>query len=540
MLRRSQRNETRGMAVEGQPDIQQLLALIQQQNQQMQQMQNTQAAMAQQELQRREMENEKANQIRDNALAVRAAGGIVGYEGGRVLGPEESQFRTLLMSLGTNNDTADEIFRQGISSMNVVIDLTSDRLKNIMYTIMRNRSPDCPDPNLVFIGAVFEEKLSTLISWAQFQKQIGSPVTAMAWNGDPGASKKTNDRIQYYKEVKGSEATEDIPLPEVLKHMKEFMDFSDHLQAYLRIKRGAANVPLAYVIREEETVTDAERSGGVGPSPALYRNWDELAIRCTTLDGTHWHSDNTSFWQILSNLVRDGPGWDYIRRFEKNGDGDGRGAFMALKAQAFQYTNVRMIRQEAHQRLRSLRYDGPSKNWNYEKYVRAWLRNIRILKRFEDCPKEENLVSDFCRNISDARLDHAISQVLQESSTYINDFDSTQRYFNSVLGIQSSRNTTERKRSLSAIKADQAKSGTVEPYKGKIEGKHYPLSVWNQMTSQQQDTVRKLRTEAYNARVKKRQAAAVSSGGETTDDAKKNAGNEFGATAHGGKKRKKA
>ena len=70
------------------------------------------------------------------------------------------------------------------------------------------------------------------------------------------------------------------------------------------------------------------------------------------MQGTHWQSDNQAFWDILSEVVRDGPAWDYISGFEttkpgQGSKGDGRGAYFALVAQAFQQTNVRAIKQEA-------------------------------------------------------------------------------------------------------------------------------------------------------------------------------------------------
>lgn len=168
--------------------------------------------------------------------------------------------------------------------------------------------------------------------------------TAVALNVDTSASTKTFERIQYYQEIKDSEGTEDISLPEALKEMRGFQDFQDNLETYLRTKHGAANVPLVYVICKDDAVEAKDINGKVGMnSTDSYKNWDEYCIRCVAMSGTHWESDNSSFWQIHSKLVREGPGWDYIRKFDKNGDGDGRKAYLSYVAQVLVRSPTKLI-----------------------------------------------------------------------------------------------------------------------------------------------------------------------------------------------------
>jgi hypothetical protein len=262
------------------------------------------------------------------------------------------------------------------------------------------------------------------------------------------------------------------------------------------------------------------------------------------MEGTHWETDNTSLWQILSNLVRDGPGWDYIQVFEKRGNGDGRSAFLELKAQAYQFSNVRLMTDEAHANLRTLKYAGPSKNWNYDKYVRSWLRNVRVLKEWDDCPSNRRLVSDFCSGISDPRLESAINQVLQEDSKYVEDLDKTQKFFTTVIGTSISRQKMQKSRNVSAVSFqgnNQQKGDTRSKPKftGKLEAnKSYTDKEWHSMSKKQKDEVRKLR-DAVKPSTKadsnnKRNASAVSSDSGTQD----NAGDQFGRKAHQNKKSK--
>ena len=526
-------NVADGRGVNANANIEQLLLHIRAQNDRLEEMERER----QQDRQRAELERTTtaaALQTKINASAiVTLGGGIYGYKNGTILTPGERDFYALVTSFGVNNLTADEVFRQGLTSMESLRGITGSKLKNVIYNINRNKSPDCPQPNKVFLGATFEENVAVLVSWLKFQRVIGGRPTAAAWISDPNARDKTNERIQYLTEVKESEGTEDIKLPDALTDMKRFKDFSEHLLTYLRIKRGAASVPLIYVVRDEETVTDVDRIGTVGrASTDAYKNWDDYSIRCVEMVGTHWDSDNTSFWQIISKLVRDGPGWDYIRTFEKKGDGDGRGAYMALYKQAYQYSNVRALKSEANANLRKLRFDGPTRSWNFDKYVRGWLKNLAVLKRYNAQPPEDDIVAAFCAGIGDPRLIQSVSNVLVDDSVYTSDFDKTQKYLTNVLSVAKGQQTLKRSNISSTSTRTTAK------YTGPLEAKDYTNEQWGSMDRKQKETIRKKRKAAYQD--KKRKVSATATETPASDGAQKevkDAGNQFGSRAHAQKKR---
>ena len=137
----------------GVPNVQDLLLIIQQQNQAISFLQQTQAA------QNQSVTN--AGQARQRMIADAAAiddiGGIYGYRGGDILEPEEAAFHKLLVGMGINSETADEVFRQGIDGTASLRRLTTEQIKSTIYNITRNKSPDCPDPSRVFLGAAFED-----------------------------------------------------------------------------------------------------------------------------------------------------------------------------------------------------------------------------------------------------------------------------------------------------------------------------------------------------------------------------------------------
>ena len=514
----------------------QLLQIIQQQQQDLLALRNAQAtrdAAVQAEAQR--VASEKALFIQQ-VNTIEASGAIYGYNGDVPLTNEEEQFHELVKGLGVNKITADELFRQGISSIGEVKLMDVDKLKTVFYNARKNHSPSCPNPKELFIGAVFENKMSILTSWIRFQENMGVTPTAQGWNNNPDAYKLTLERVNYLRQVKESEGSEDIKLPEPLKEMKKFKEFSEHLTTYLRTKRGAVNVPLVYAIREGETVSDEDRSGSVGIDPGdTYRNWDEYAIRCVSLSGTHWESDNASFWQILSRLVRDGPGWDYIRSFEKKGDGDGRKAYLKLYSHANEYTNVRGIKSEARTLLRELRYEGDRRNFNWDKFIRLRYRSINTLKTHNACPDDEELVEDLCRNIDEPRLNPSLPQVLVKGSPYVDDYNAAQQYLTNVLTCHRQNiKSGKRDRNVSAFGKENKRQR--DTFSGKLEAKDYAPNDWASMTNKQRDVVRKLRKEKWQKN--NRNASATNSDNTNVKEEAKQATSQFGRAAHEKKKEK--
>ena len=409
------------------------------------------------------------------------------------------------------------------------MNMEPEKLRSAFYNIQSRKScsPSCPDRNEIFLGATFESQISVVISWAKYQKVIGGSPTAAAWNADGTAYNLTLERINYHRQIRDSEGTEDISLPAPLKEMKKFKEFSDSLVAYLRTKRGSSFIPLCYVIRKLQNVTDVERRGIVGIN-GTYENWDEHSIRCAVMTGPHWQSDNADFWQILSRLVRDGPGWDFIRGFEKRGrgDGDGRGAYLALYGQAFQYTNVRLIKSQARDALRELRFDGERRNFGWEKYVRNWYRNVETLKTYSACPPEHELVEEFCKGISDPRLTPGIANVLIDGSPLSKSLHDAQIYLNNLLSVTPKK----RDRNISSFNFDKTKrqktSSSSSSFSGKVEGKRYSASEWRGMTRAQQDKVRELRQAKYKTTKK----ANLSEASVVPDDEENKS--QFGRLTH--------
>ena len=86
-------------------------------------------------------QQQTADQARNaNVAAARLAGGVYGYIRGAALSANEMAFYQAIIGLGINSDTADEVFRQGLSEIDTMSQLTTEKLKNIIYNVSRNKS----------------------------------------------------------------------------------------------------------------------------------------------------------------------------------------------------------------------------------------------------------------------------------------------------------------------------------------------------------------------------------------------------------------
>jgi hypothetical protein len=78
--------------------------------------------------------------------------------------------------------------------------------------------------------------------------------------------------------------------------------------------KGAALIPLTYLMREHEEVTPAIRNTDYG-------SFQERLIVTMALSGPHFKLDNQMLYDELKPLGFDGPGWSFIKKFNKKKQG---------------------------------------------------------------------------------------------------------------------------------------------------------------------------------------------------------------------------
>jgi len=283
------------------------------------------------------------------------------------------------------------------------------------------RDPAAGPNNQVRIPFVSLKKLKAMRYWVLAQCCIGID--------DPRAQDFTNElleetlaRMQADKDAKL--ATEDMETskPEKLPDLAKWTKFWELFSTYLGRMKGAALIPLSYLMREHGEVTPEIRN-------AEYGSVQEWLIATTAHSGTHYELDNRTLYDTFKPLVVDGPGWNFIKKFDKLKD-EGTSAKITRKNQAYAS-------------IASSAYHGPRKGFTFSNYVTLHQAAHNELLDLEEPVAESKKVSDFLTGIRDPALVTAKSVVLGDA-TKLDDFKECQQYFSTIVSNLSNQAKAER------------------------------------------------------------------------------------------------
>jgi RNA binding exosome subunit len=126
--------------------------------------------------------------------------------------------------------------------------------------------------------------------------------------------------MQVDDEYKAATSKAEVQKPLALTNLAKWTKFWELFTTYLSHVKGAVNMPLSYLVHKHDEVTTEVAA-------AEYGNSVDRLVATTVLQGAHFNLDNCTLYDALKPLV-DGPGWAFVRRFDKQKDG--RGAVLAL------------------------------------------------------------------------------------------------------------------------------------------------------------------------------------------------------------------
>ena len=119
------------------------------------------------------------------------------------------------------------------------------------------------------------------------------------------ASFNNNAVTEYTHKLRNDEhemdaaKSQDSSKPEALKATKDWMKWFEKFKKYLGQIRGAARIPLTYIMRNHLEVNDNLRN-------AEYGSMLERLIAITSLNGMHFEISNKWIWQEVKALVNYG------------------------------------------------------------------------------------------------------------------------------------------------------------------------------------------------------------------------------------------
>jgi hypothetical protein len=263
------------------------------------------------------------------------------------------------------------------------------------------------------------------------------------------------------------------------------------------------------------------------------------------LSGPHFKLDNRMLYDEFKALVVDGPGWSFVKKYDKQKSG--RKAVLALKTQA-EGTSSKITRKNAaYATLASAAYHGPRKGgFTFANYVTLHQGAHNELLDLDEPVSETKKVTDFLTGIRDPNLNTGKSIVLGDPGK-LEDFEACQQYLSTL--VTTLGNQAKVERHVSAVKTGGGGGGSLVD---KIKGGSYTDEQFHSLSPEEKKHVTQLREEAKKKRSAKRKAqrkrkaarlksereAGSDPGDDETPEAEASAGAQFGANGNRKKKSK--
>mmetsp|Transcript_680 Transcript_680/g.982 ORF Transcript_680/g.982 Transcript_680/m.982 type:complete len:243 (-) Transcript_680:729-1457(-) len=211
---------------------------------------------------------------------------------------------------------------------------------------------------------------------------------------------------------------EDVDKPSELTDLNKWEIFRERLESYMSRLRGAAKCPYTYIFREEADVTPAMHA-------VAYQDQD-----ATIFQGDWFTIDNQRVYDEFKNLVVNGPGWSFIKTYDRAKDG--RNAILALKRQCEGTSAVQTRKSLAYAKISSARYNGQKRGFTFDTYVQIHQSAHNTLAELNEPVPETKKVTGFLAGINDPCLANSKDLVLADA-TKLNDFEACQQYFKTLI-----------------------------------------------------------------------------------------------------------
>jgi hypothetical protein len=232
------------------------------------------------------------------------------------------------------------------------------------------------------------------------------------------------DPIHQLRDYKDWEESHEDPDPPTLT-FRDWPRTIETLKEYLRECLGTTKIPLAYVIRDDIAVPN-------NVAIVYSTRQDELIARApiqVMVGGVLTYTpvymaDRALVYEKIAALTRDHDCWTYVRPAQRTRDG--RQAYLGLYGHYLGVNNVDNMATKAESKLMSLTYNGETRRWNFEKYVKMHVDQHHILDGLTQYGHagidQRSKVRHLIRGIKTKTLDTVKSQILS-SATLRNDFD---------------------------------------------------------------------------------------------------------------------
>ena len=273
---------------------------------------------------------------------------------------EAREMHRALVRIGLSPIAAQEFIMNGITSTEELRTLEIEDLNRLIKQIHRDNM------NGLFIPYKAQQRIYAIRYWTNRQYILGHNYDAASITRQLSV-----DWIRRMKDEKESKdatkATADlIKAPEVFKKDTKWRPWKESVQTYLNAHLGQAQIPLAYVIHEND-------------KPALdveFTTVHEELVQGMVLFGSEFNANNGKVYNFLQCLTLTGPAWPWIDVHQRTRNG--RGAWKALIAYYEGDAMKTRTKQECYQAIAKANYQGPRRNYDFSTYIAASIPNLRV------------------------------------------------------------------------------------------------------------------------------------------------------------------
>ena len=202
-----------------------------------------------------------------------------------------------------------------------------------------------------------------------------------------------------------------------------------------------------------------------------YGSIQEWLIAMMALSGPHFELDNRTLYDELKPLVVDGPGWSFIKKFDKKKQG--RKAVLALRMQAEGTSAKISCKAAAYASIASSSYNGLRKGFTFSSYVTLHQAAHNKLLDLDEPVSETKKVTDFLKGIRDPNLNTGKSILVLGDPSKLNDFEKCQQYLSMI--ITNLGNQAKAEWHVVAVHTGGGRGGSLVD---KIKGGSYTVSIF--------------------------------------------------------------
>ena len=256
-------------------------------------------------------------------------------------------FQAALTRIGFSQAAVTAINNNGINS---TVDLIGINDKDTAQILKIIRTADPP----VIVPYIAQKRLNIFCYWVNRRTRLNEPIDAGHFNQ---AALDTYGRLLSFEINQDDETATQVKPPAEYKTGSKWKPFKEGAIAYFSSVKGAHNIPLAYVIREQEI-----------PDPnAVYQTEYHRLISITPLTGIEYEDDNGRVFDFLKSWTLNGPAWTWMRAF--NLTRNGRASWQALVNHFEGDAQRDRVKDHAYAAIAAAKYYGDRKKFTFETYV---------------------------------------------------------------------------------------------------------------------------------------------------------------------------